>query len=230
MIVVGGIVALVGASAASQVSSYGFGGKGSELAGLVGLIPGLDVCLTGFILLALVQMGRASVDSAEYSQQMLKIARDQLQISKQGLKQSQDKQLGFSDLQSQTGTPSSTFASTAASGSIDVPATNGAPNGGVGADVIQYSGFEILKRDSMYYVGEKKLFSLLQAEDYIDSLNLGDATHSMKAAGSSDSNPVDRIVEEDGKFTFARMEFSSRESAERYVSQLGVNSKIGFQK
>ncbi|HCP81860.1 MAG TPA: hypothetical protein DIT67_09820 [Octadecabacter sp.] len=78
VVVVGVLVALVSAVGASK---YGGGG-----AGLLAMVPGIGIGITGFILIAFVQMGRATVDTAEYTQQMLKTARDQLEVSKQGLK------------------------------------------------------------------------------------------------------------------------------------------------
>lgn len=77
VVVIGVIIALVSAAGASQ---YGGGG-----AGLLALIPGIGIGITGFILVAFVQMGRATVDTAEYTQQILKVSRDQLQVSKQSL-------------------------------------------------------------------------------------------------------------------------------------------------
>jgi len=78
VVVVGVIVALIGAAGASQ-----YGGSG---AGLLAMVPGIGIGITGLILVAFVQMGRATVDTAEYTQQMLSISRDQLEVSKQGLK------------------------------------------------------------------------------------------------------------------------------------------------
>lgn len=78
VVVIGVIVALISAAGASK---YGGGG-----AGLLAMVPGIGIGITGFILVAFVQMGRATVDTAEYTQQMLKLSRDQLEVSKQGLK------------------------------------------------------------------------------------------------------------------------------------------------
>ena len=77
VVVIGVIVALVGAAGASQ-----YGGSG---AGLLAMVPGIGIGITGFILVAFNQMGRATVDTAEYTQQMLEISRGQLEVSKQGL-------------------------------------------------------------------------------------------------------------------------------------------------
>ncbi len=77
VIIIGVLVAIVGAS---SVGRYGVPG-----AGLVAMVPGVGIGIAGFIQLAFVQMGRAQVDTAEYTQQMLKIARDQLEVSRQAL-------------------------------------------------------------------------------------------------------------------------------------------------
>lgn len=74
-VVAGGIIlALVGASEAP---------RGSEF--LLSM-PGILLSAFGVIAVAMVQTGRATVDSAEYGQQALKVARDQLEISRQSLK------------------------------------------------------------------------------------------------------------------------------------------------
>lgn len=77
VVIAGVLVALVSAAGASQ-----YGGAG---AGLLATAPGIGIGIAGLILVAFVQMGRATVDTAEYTQQMLKIARDQLEVSQQGL-------------------------------------------------------------------------------------------------------------------------------------------------
>ena len=82
VIVLGAIVALGALTALGQMSrSFG----GSSAIGLAGLIPGIAIMFAGFLGLVTVQIGRAGVDTAEYTQQMLAIARDQLQVSRQGL-------------------------------------------------------------------------------------------------------------------------------------------------
>jgi len=92
VIILGGIVALGSLAAIGQMSrSFG----GSPLAGLAGLIPGIAILFAGFMGLVLVQIGRAGVDSAEYAQQNLEIAREQLNVSKQGLKRGATSVDGF---------------------------------------------------------------------------------------------------------------------------------------
>lgn len=73
--------------------------------GFVAAIPGIAIGLLSLFGVAMTQMGRASVDSAEYGQQMLKVARDQLDVSKQALKQSQVFQTSFAGLAQATDAP-----------------------------------------------------------------------------------------------------------------------------
>lgn len=58
VIIAGIIAAMAGAGGGSQ-----FGGAA---AGMFAMAPGIGIVIAGFFLLAFVQMGRASVDTAEY--------------------------------------------------------------------------------------------------------------------------------------------------------------------
>lgn len=73
-VVIGVIVAVTGAGAAGR---YGGGG-----AGLVAAVPGLILSVVGLIAAATVQFYRAGVDTAQMTGKMLKIAEEQLQVSK----------------------------------------------------------------------------------------------------------------------------------------------------
>lgn len=85
VIILGVVIAFGGATAGNQLGS--FGRNTSGMAMLMGAAPGLVIGFIGFLGLAVVQNGRAAVDTAEYTQQMLQIARDQLDVSRQTLKQ-----------------------------------------------------------------------------------------------------------------------------------------------
>ncbi|MCE8540135.1 hypothetical protein KBY27_21950 [Ruegeria pomeroyi] len=82
LILAGGGLAFVSGSTVAEMTRYG---QMNELKVVMALIPGLGISLVGLLCLALVQIGRASVDSAEYGQQALKVARDQLEVSRQAL-------------------------------------------------------------------------------------------------------------------------------------------------
>lgn len=85
--IVGGfIITIVGGDAANGVRRFGQAANG--LAIFMGMIPGLAMMFSGFVALAIVQNGRATVDTAEYTQQMLEISRSQLEVSQRSLRQS----------------------------------------------------------------------------------------------------------------------------------------------
>lgn len=96
-IILGIFIAIGAGSAVSQSRSFGIGN--GAMAGVLAAMPGLILAFLGFLALVLVQMGRAGVDTAEYTQQMLKIARDQLEVSRQSLKQTGAPSQSFEALQ-----------------------------------------------------------------------------------------------------------------------------------
>lgn len=97
VVIIGVLVALIGAGGGSR-----YGGAG---AGLLAMAPGIGIGISGLILVAFVQMGRAGVDTAEYTQQMLKIARDQLEVSKQSLNPGGTMSKSFSSIQKKEDSP-----------------------------------------------------------------------------------------------------------------------------
>ena len=169
VVVIGVIVALVSAAGASR---YGGGG-----AGLLAMVPGIGIGITGFILVAFVQMGRANVDTAEYTQQMLKTARDQLEVSKQGLKlQSTVPQTFAAAAQTESAQePKSSFASQ--------PAT-AAPSGGEStalkleqpsSENVVYRDKTITIADGKFHFANMSFTSLEKAHHYIDQLGINPA-------------------------------------------------------
>ena len=98
VVIVGGVIAAIaGVSIGSEVGRYGYGrGPGPEV--LLFMLPGVGIGIVGVITLALAQMGRAGVDTAEYSQQMLQISRESLDVSRQSLRQSEQMRTSFEAL------------------------------------------------------------------------------------------------------------------------------------
>ena len=90
IIIVGGIVAM----AATAAIGSAMGGNAAGMKLLLAALPGAGISLLGLYGLALVQMARAGVDSAEYGQQSLGVARQQLEVSREAL--TQGKQLAAS--------------------------------------------------------------------------------------------------------------------------------------
>ena len=166
VVVLGVLVALVSAAGGSR-----FGGAG---AGLLAMVPGVAIGIAGFILVAFVQMGRATVDTAEYTQQMLKIARDQLDVSKQGLNQGKVLEQGFAALKSAPEErPAASFADTTSDAS-PTKASNSqsklklAP-ASKSVETIEYSGKEIHIENGKALYNGISFDTLGKAKDYIDN-------------------------------------------------------------
>ncbi len=87
------VVGVIAAFGGAQMRT-GFGGA----VGIMGALPGIGIAILGLFQVAIIQAARATVDTAEYTQQMLKIARDQLEVSKQSLKQGERIETGFGAL------------------------------------------------------------------------------------------------------------------------------------
>ncbi|SDL26238.1 hypothetical protein [Aliiruegeria lutimaris] len=88
----GVIAALIGMGAASDMRGYGGASAGAII---LAVMPGGALAFLGFLGLVFCQIGRANVDTAEYTQQGLKISREQLEISKQMLKQGAKSDQGY---------------------------------------------------------------------------------------------------------------------------------------
>ncbi len=170
-VIILGVIVAIGALTALGQMSRSFGG--SPMAGLAGLIPGIAITFLGFLGLVGVQIGRAGVDSAEYAQQGLKIAREQLEISRQALKQGSILEKGYAKLQAaKEGLQSEMIPSATA------PATsyaNAKPAGEAGAEIthqpgetIGYRGKTIRAVDAGYVFGGTIFATLDKAKARID--------------------------------------------------------------
>ena len=232
VVIIGVLAALIGAGGASR-----YGGAG---AGFLAMAPGFGIGLLGLLLVAFVQMGRATVDTAEYTQQMLKIARDQLEVSKQGLKQGAMAAQSFESLKPDE------KAKPAPSGYVQTDPAKATP---ATSDYREFEidGHTVVKRGATYFVGEAQFNKLIEAELHIVDLNSEARVASASAARQIErtigpqpepiaietrpeplkSRPPKKkeIIEEDGKFRFGNMVFGTREKAEAYAAQLGVNPK-----
>lgn len=117
--------------------------------------------LVGLFLVASVQNWRAGVDSAEYGQQMLKIARDQLAVSQQGVKQSVTTPQSFASVQTDQGQDAPTNIKRKAASSKPKPASEP-------ARTIEYGGKEILIENGKYTCNGIPFSSLEKAQGYVD--------------------------------------------------------------
>jgi len=99
----GVVIGVIVAFAAMNVASRGFGGG----PGILAALPGMLMAITSLFGVALVQNARATVDTAELTQQMLKVARDQLEVSQQAVKQGEMAQQSFAALAASNQPPQS---------------------------------------------------------------------------------------------------------------------------
>ncbi len=168
VVVVGVIVALIGAAGASQ-----YGGSG---AGLLATAPGIYIGITGLILVAFVEMGRATVDTAEYTQQMLSISRDQLEVSKQGLKlQSVVPQTFAAAAQKESAQePRSSFADQTPAASPPEHEPEAINLEQPKMEKTTYRGKTITVEDGKFHIAKMSFTSLEKAQTYIDQLGVNE--------------------------------------------------------
>jgi len=150
------------------------------LIALIGTIPGVFLYMQSNTALANAQNGRAMVDTAEYSQQILKISRDQLEISKQTLKQGAMVQEGYAALEAakaelenpQEPEPVASYAnppSTKEPVELAIAAPEAEPEV---LETLEYAGRSI-DFDGQYYRFAKMTFANLDAvHGYIDQLGV----------------------------------------------------------
>ena len=181
MVGIGVIASLFGAESVSQ-----YGRNGATLAAAM---PGIAIAFFGVFLVAIVQNSRASVDTAEYTQQMLKVARDQLAISRA----SQNKNAppaGFQPPEPKTadGALSGGYAADAAGASTEtkvdpaireafVPIDAGRGFTQLNADGTElgYRNQVLQVRNGRFELGSESFESLEAAREHIDGLSDPDA-------------------------------------------------------
>jgi len=158
VVVIGLISAMVTGTAVSQYA-------GSN-AGFAAAIPGIGLAITGLLLLAFVQMGRASVDTAEYTQQMLKISRDQLEVSRQVLNQGNSSTSGFAGTikKAKPSLRHSMYARTDQATNIANAHDSDAER------EIQHNGFTIQDMGNCFQVDSRPFERIEHAKNYIDNI------------------------------------------------------------
>ncbi|WP_108816095.1 hypothetical protein [Loktanella sp. Alg231-35] len=121
LIGLGVIVAFLGGFATQSL-----GRNAGALQFFLGAMPGIMMAAVGVVGQCMVQMGRASVDTAEYAQQSLKVSRQHMELSQQLLEQGKTTAASFASLNlqhvAQTSGPASGGADAGAS-YADQPAT-----------------------------------------------------------------------------------------------------------
>lgn len=168
LMIFGAIVGLLGGFGATAMSRWG--GLPPGLAFLMGVIPGVALALGGFLSLALAQIGRAGVDTAEYSQQMLQLSRDQLEVSRQSLRQGEEVKNSFAALRTPSEAPvrSASFASLGAEPTEKIPSSDQAAAVSSEPKALDYKDIEIQSLERGYRFKGIHFDSLESARAYVD--------------------------------------------------------------
>lgn len=160
-LILGIVVAVFGGGAAASAS---FGNN--LVAATMGALPGLAVALIGLYTLVYIQSARASVDSAEYAQQSLKLSRDQFEVSKQLLR------LAGGDDTAITYTSDTATTAKLTGVSYDTEAaqnSDAAPNAKPDVlEVIKYKGQEIERLEEHFRIGSDVFPNLAVAQAAVD--------------------------------------------------------------
>ena len=200
VIVIGVVVAFMGGTAASNSFRTG----PAELQALLGAAPGAIVALAGFFGLALVQMGRAAVDSAEYGQQALAVSRQQLEVSREALDQGRAAAASYAELLKRQ------------------PVAKGlAPDATHNADAGPSYGSRPAQAEPDSQLGER-----------IDQKELGhSASHTPAQLENNPEIAVDEmlaiedpVIFKKGMWYVAERTFQTEQPARNYAAQLDVNS------
>jgi len=155
IIVLGGIAAVAAFIASSN----------NILFGIVAAVPGIGICTLGFFGLAYVQTSRATVDSAEYAQQSLKLARDHFEVSKQLLKHANATQTSSYEAPSDKLQNVSYDTANVASEPAPLKETKE-------GDMIEYGAQKIEHQDGKFLFNDKTYETLIDAKLAIDRFQL----------------------------------------------------------
>lgn len=169
-LIAGGIILIfVGGNLGGELSRYS---RAPEVIGMIlGGIPGLFAALVGFFALVSSQLGRASVDTAEYGQQMLQIARDQLDVSRQTLHKGDSLRQSFEALSQRTvAATTASYAGHLAPAEAHPETNQALDNTASQPALLAYKGKEIAALDSGFHFAGTAFPTLAEAQAQIDLL------------------------------------------------------------
>lgn len=176
------VVGIIAAFAASSATGSSFG-RSAGMAVFLAAVPGIALSVVGLIAAALVQNCRAGVDSAEMSGHMLKIAEEQLKISKEAHKASLAQSASFAQVQKSPAKPATPVAEPASS---DASAASPAPKVAAAEaiignkkeppvfgraptlETITHDGVSIRRTEDAFFIGELRFTELEPAKAFID--------------------------------------------------------------
>ena len=190
-VIAGGFMFAIGMSAI-----FGSGRMGGQV-GVILMIPGVIFLVFGFLTIVMIQTARAGVDTAELTGQVLKVARDQLEVSQQLLRQNDTMRMSYAALagKSPEDRPLANYGTlAAASNGKDktsapglVPGSEGSDRSDLGTQIlpatgtkarealphgaIPFLGYTILPQSGNFWVGDQFFTSLDAAKRYVELLN-----------------------------------------------------------
>lgn len=156
---------------------------------LATLIPGGFALMVGFFTLVYVQTARATVDSAEYAQQSLKLSRDQFELSKQmlALAKTENSASGYAIDTAATDLQNVSF-------NTDAPAPAPAST----AIVHDHHGAKITEENGQFIARDKTYPTLAAAQQAIDGPRLLSTSEIERVkADAGLSNPIVRASTRD---------------------------------
>jgi ABC-type xylose transport system permease subunit len=118
VILLGLVIAVLGIARGQVLNPYN-----PDLPRIVAGIVGAVLATFGLVMLVLSQMGRAGVDTAEYSQQMLQASRDHMEVSRQLVRQGEKLEQGYAALAAKLSTPTSVSYEGRIAAAVASPAT-----------------------------------------------------------------------------------------------------------
>ena len=207
IIIVGGIVAI----AAGAALSSALGGNPSAMKLVLAFMPGAGISLVGLYGLAMVQMARAGVDSAEYGQQALGVARQQLEVSQQALAQGKQLAASYAALKPQMPVENNNRIEVdeMANKVDEAPSFANRPS-----DSASPSNIAIAARAT----GELPVPAMQSTLE-----DLQTSSQQIELATLNDGAVTAQVEHRDGMWHVGSRTFQSEPPARNYASQLGVN-------
>lgn len=131
----------------------------SEILQPASFVAGLIISMLGLFAVGASQAWRAGVDTAEFTQQILKTSRDQLRVSQQALKANVGGPASFSDVPDKDvskGAPTSAWEQGDVKSASEMPPL-----------ITEFHGQEIVFENGQYRIAEKEFATLSKARDFI---------------------------------------------------------------
>lgn len=200
-------------------------GAGSSFAGaLTAGIPGIAITLLGILAVVQCQTGRAGVDTAEYNQQMLKVARDTLEVSRQTLRQNGAGASPSFSAAPQTERVEPPLTSDASLASAKVSKPNRALPDAQSAQPISYNGVTIAVENGTYRYAGLMFHDLEKAKAYADQLGVNEnASPEPVPQIASPNETIEyrgvEVIKRDNKFLVGERMFYSEHAAQKYVDR-----------